>query len=85
MSLHNTDYTLVRTRSAATFRSIVTATFKGQNTKFTVHGKTIPGKIERRKELAQICMMHALQMRRSVQGSSIMIPRSGAPPVKSAQ
>jgi pyruvate/2-oxoacid:ferredoxin oxidoreductase beta subunit len=35
-----------------------TATFMGQNTKFTVHGKTIPGKIERRKELAQICMMH---------------------------
>ena len=30
----------------------------GQNTKFTVHGKTIPGKIERRKEIAQICMMH---------------------------
>ena len=30
----------------------------GQNTKFTVHGKALPGKIERRKELAQICMMH---------------------------
>src|SRR6188508_3142228 len=35
-----------------------TASYMGQNTKFTVHGKTIPGKIERRKELAQICMMH---------------------------
>lgn len=35
-----------------------TATFMGQNTKFTVHGKAIPGKVERRKELAQICMMH---------------------------
>ena len=30
----------------------------GQNTKFTVHGKAILGKIERRKELAQICMVH---------------------------
>jgi pyruvate ferredoxin oxidoreductase beta subunit len=35
-----------------------TATFMGQNTKFSVHGTKIPGKIERRKELAQICMMH---------------------------
>ena len=35
-----------------------TATFMGQNTKFSVHGKVIPGKVERRKELAQICMMH---------------------------
>lgn len=35
-----------------------TASYMGQNTKFTVHGKVIPGKIERRKELAQICMMH---------------------------
>ncbi|HEX5221980.1 MAG TPA: hypothetical protein VFZ59_20625 [Verrucomicrobiae bacterium] len=35
-----------------------TATFMGQNTKFTVHGKAILGKIERRKELAQICMVH---------------------------
>lgn len=35
-----------------------TATFMGQNTKFTVHGKTLQGKIERRKELANICMMH---------------------------
>jgi len=25
-----------------------TATFMGQNTKFSVHGKVIPGKIERR-------------------------------------
>jgi pyruvate/2-oxoacid:ferredoxin oxidoreductase beta subunit len=31
----------------------------GRNTKFSVHGKAIPGKIEWRKELAQICMMHA--------------------------
>jgi pyruvate/2-oxoacid:ferredoxin oxidoreductase beta subunit len=29
-----------------------TASYMGQNTKFTVHGKAIPGKIERRKELA---------------------------------
>jgi pyruvate/2-oxoacid:ferredoxin oxidoreductase beta subunit len=35
-----------------------TASFMGQNTKFSVHGKVIQGKIERRKELAQICMMH---------------------------
>ena len=35
-----------------------TASFMGQNTKFSVHGTKIPGKIERRKELAQICMMH---------------------------
>jgi pyruvate/2-oxoacid:ferredoxin oxidoreductase beta subunit len=35
-----------------------TATFMGQNTKFSVHGTKIPGKIKRRKELAQICMMH---------------------------
>lgn len=35
-----------------------TATFMGRNTKFSVHGKVIPEKIERRKELAQICMMH---------------------------
>ena len=35
-----------------------TASYMGQNTKFSVHGKVIPGKIERRKELAQICMMH---------------------------
>src|SRR5438445_1330468 len=35
-----------------------TASYMGQNTKFSVHGKVIPGKIERRKELANICMMH---------------------------
>ena len=35
-----------------------TASFMGQNTKFSVHGTKIPGKIERRKELANICMMH---------------------------
>ena len=35
-----------------------TASYMGQNTKFSVHGTKIPGKIERRKELAQICMMH---------------------------
>ena len=35
-----------------------TATFKGQNTKFSVHGKVIQGKTERRKEIAQIAMMH---------------------------
>jgi pyruvate ferredoxin oxidoreductase beta subunit len=35
-----------------------TASFKGQNTKFSVHGKVIQGKTERRKEIAQIAMMH---------------------------
>jgi pyruvate/2-oxoacid:ferredoxin oxidoreductase beta subunit/NAD-dependent dihydropyrimidine dehydrogenase PreA subunit len=35
-----------------------TATFKGQNTKFTAHGKVLQGKTERRKEIAQIAMMH---------------------------
>lgn len=35
-----------------------TATFMGQNTKFSVHGSAIPGKTERRKEIAQIAMMH---------------------------
>jgi pyruvate/2-oxoacid:ferredoxin oxidoreductase beta subunit/NAD-dependent dihydropyrimidine dehydrogenase PreA subunit len=35
-----------------------TASFKGQNTKLSIHGKVIPGKTERRKELGQICMMH---------------------------
>src|SRR5881397_1941263 len=35
-----------------------TASYMGQNTKFSVHGSVIPGKVERRKELAQICMMH---------------------------
>jgi pyruvate/2-oxoacid:ferredoxin oxidoreductase beta subunit/NAD-dependent dihydropyrimidine dehydrogenase PreA subunit len=35
-----------------------TSTYMGQNTKMTVHGKTVPGKQERRKEIAQIAMMH---------------------------
>jgi len=35
-----------------------TASYMGQNTKFSVHGKVLQGKSERRKELAQICMMH---------------------------
>ena len=35
-----------------------TASFKGQDTKFTVHGSSIPGKKENRKEIANICMMH---------------------------
>ena len=35
-----------------------TASFTGQNTKMTVHGKTVGGKQERRKEIAQIAMMH---------------------------
>ncbi len=35
-----------------------TATYMGQNTKMSVHGSEIAGKIERRKELAQICMAH---------------------------
>jgi pyruvate/2-oxoacid:ferredoxin oxidoreductase beta subunit/NAD-dependent dihydropyrimidine dehydrogenase PreA subunit len=35
-----------------------TATFMGQNTKMSVHGKEIAGKTERRKELAQIIMAH---------------------------
>jgi len=35
-----------------------TATYTGQNTKMSVHGKTYGGKQERRKEIAQICMMH---------------------------
>lgn len=35
-----------------------TATFTGQNTKMSVHGKTVGGKQERRKEIAQIAMMH---------------------------
>jgi pyruvate ferredoxin oxidoreductase beta subunit len=35
-----------------------TATYTGQNTKMTVHGKTVGGKQERRKEIAQIAMMH---------------------------
>jgi len=35
-----------------------TATFTGQETKMSVHGKAQGGKQERRKELATICMMH---------------------------
>src|SRR5215471_17507193 len=35
-----------------------TSTFTGQNTKMSVHGKTYGGKQERRKEIAQIAMMH---------------------------
>jgi pyruvate/2-oxoacid:ferredoxin oxidoreductase beta subunit/NAD-dependent dihydropyrimidine dehydrogenase PreA subunit len=35
-----------------------TSSYTGQNTKMTVHGKTVFGKQERRKEIAQIAMMH---------------------------
>lgn len=35
-----------------------TASFTGQNTKMSVHGKAVAGKQERRKEIAQIAMMH---------------------------
>ncbi len=35
-----------------------TASFTGQNTKMSVHGKAVDGKQERRKEIAQIAMMH---------------------------
>ena len=35
-----------------------TATFTGQNAKMSLHGKVIDGKQERRKEIAQIAMMH---------------------------
>jgi len=35
-----------------------TASFTGQNTKMSVHGKSLDGKQERRKEIAQIAMMH---------------------------
>lgn len=35
-----------------------TGSFKGQNTKFSMHGKVVQGKQERRKEIAQIAMMH---------------------------
>ncbi len=35
-----------------------TSSYTGQNTKMSVHGKTIHGKQERRKEIAQIAMMH---------------------------
>jgi pyruvate/2-oxoacid:ferredoxin oxidoreductase beta subunit/NAD-dependent dihydropyrimidine dehydrogenase PreA subunit len=35
-----------------------TSTYTGQNTKMSVHGKSFGGKQERRKEIAQIAMMH---------------------------
>src|SRR5688572_23488769 len=35
-----------------------TSSFMGQNTKMSVHGKKFDGKQERRKEIAQIAMMH---------------------------
>ena len=35
-----------------------TSTYTGQNTKMSLHGKAISGKQERRKEIAQIAMMH---------------------------
>jgi pyruvate ferredoxin oxidoreductase beta subunit len=35
-----------------------TSTYMGQNTKMSLHGKAISGKQERRKEIAQIAMMH---------------------------
>jgi pyruvate/2-oxoacid:ferredoxin oxidoreductase beta subunit/NAD-dependent dihydropyrimidine dehydrogenase PreA subunit len=35
-----------------------TSSFTGQNTKMSVHGKILGGKQERRKEIAQIAMMH---------------------------
>lgn len=35
-----------------------TSTYTGQNTKMSVHGKQFGGKQERRKEIAQIAMMH---------------------------
>jgi pyruvate ferredoxin oxidoreductase beta subunit len=35
-----------------------TATYTGQNAKMSLHGKKIHGKQERRKEIAQIAMMH---------------------------
>ena len=35
-----------------------TSTYMGQNTKMSIHGKAISGKQERRKEIAQIAMMH---------------------------
>lgn len=35
-----------------------TSSFVGQNTKFSMHGRAVKGKTERRKELGQICMMH---------------------------
>jgi pyruvate/2-oxoacid:ferredoxin oxidoreductase beta subunit/Pyruvate/2-oxoacid:ferredoxin oxidoreductase delta subunit len=35
-----------------------TSSYTGQNTKMSVHGKALGGKQERRKEIAQIAMMH---------------------------
>ncbi|GIX07808.1 MAG: hypothetical protein KatS3mg115_2211 [Candidatus Poribacteria bacterium] len=35
-----------------------TSSYTGQNTKMSYHGREIHGKTERRKEIAQICMMH---------------------------
>lgn len=35
-----------------------TSTYTGQNTKMSVHGQALAGKQERRKEIAQIAMMH---------------------------
>ncbi len=35
-----------------------TATYMGQNTKMSIHGKAVGGKVERHKEIAQIAMMH---------------------------
>lgn len=35
-----------------------TSSYTGQNTKMSVHGKEVGGKTERRKEIAQIAMMH---------------------------
>ncbi|MCA9236611.1 MAG: hypothetical protein KDA44_14140 [Planctomycetales bacterium] len=35
-----------------------TSTYTGQNTKMSYHGKAVAGKQERRKEIAQIAMMH---------------------------
>jgi pyruvate/2-oxoacid:ferredoxin oxidoreductase beta subunit/NAD-dependent dihydropyrimidine dehydrogenase PreA subunit len=35
-----------------------TSSYTGQNTKMSIHGKAIGGKQERRKEIAQIAMMH---------------------------
>src|SRR5438874_6266392 len=35
-----------------------TSSFTGQNTKMSVHGKAVAGKQERRKEIAQITIMH---------------------------
>jgi pyruvate/2-oxoacid:ferredoxin oxidoreductase beta subunit/NAD-dependent dihydropyrimidine dehydrogenase PreA subunit len=36
-----------------------TSSYLGQNTSFSLHGKEVKGKTERRKELAPIAMMHA--------------------------